>query len=139
MSRGRLIGTVAGMPVLLLTTTGRKSGKPRTTPLTFFSDGNDLVVIASNGGSERAPDWWLNLQLNPQAAVEIGGVERNVTARAAPPEQRERLWAEITATFPGYAKYQQMTERRIPVVLLSPAAIRNHPETTLIRGSASAA
>jgi len=109
------------MPVLLLTTTGRKSGKPRTTPLTFFHDGDDLVVIASNGGSDRAPDWWLNLQHDPHAVVEIGGNERNVTARAARPEQRERLWVEITATFSGYAKYQQMTERPIPVVLLSPS------------------
>jgi len=120
LSRGRLLGRVAGMPVLLLTTTGRKSGKPRTTPLTFFRDANDLVVIASNGGSDRAPGWWLNLQHDPHAVVEIGGGERNVTARAAPPEQRERLWVEITATFAGYAKYQQMTERPIPVVLLSP-------------------
>ena len=121
MSRGRLLGRVAGMPVLLLTTTGRKSGKPRTTPLTFFRDGNDLVVIASNGGSDRAPGWWLNLQHDPRAVVGIGGEELNVTARAAPPEQRERLWVEITATYSGYAKYQQKTARQIPVVLLTPA------------------
>jgi len=121
MSRGRLLGRVAGMPVLLLTTTGRKSGKPRTTPLTFFRDGNDLVVIASNGGSDRPPGWWLNLQHNPRAVVGIGGEELNVTARAAPPEQRERLWVEITATYSGYAKYQQKTARQIPVVLLTPA------------------
>ena len=121
MSRGRLLGRVAGMPVLLLTTTGRKSGKPRTTPLTFFRDGNDLVVIASNGGSDRAPGWWLNLQHDPRAIVGIGGEELNVTARAAPPEQRERLWVEITATYSGYAKYQQKTAHQIPVVLLTPA------------------
>ena len=104
-----------------LTTYGRKSGKPRTTPLTFFRDGNDLVVIASNGGSDRPPGWWLNLQHNPRAVVGIDGEELNVTARAAPPEQRERLWVEITATYSGYAKYQQKTARQIPVVLLTPA------------------
>ena len=104
-----------------LTTYGRKSGKPRTTPLTFFRDGNDLVVIASNGGSDRAPGWWLNLQHDPRAIVGIGGDELNVTAGAAPPEQRERLWVEITATYAGYARYQKKTARRIPVVLLTPA------------------
>ncbi len=120
VSRGRLLGRVAGMPVLLLTTTGRRSGKARTTPLTFFRDGNDLVVIASNGGSDRSPGWWLNLQHNPRAAVEIGNDELAVTARAAPAEQRERLWVEITATYSGYARYQDKTARRIPVVLLTP-------------------
>jgi len=108
------------MPVLLLTTTGRRSGKPRTTPLTFFRDGNDLVVIASNGGSDRAPDWWLNLLHDPRAVVEIGVDELQVTARAAPAEQQERLWVEITATYAGYARYQEKTARRIPVVLLTP-------------------
>ena len=120
VSSGRLLGTLAGMPVLLLTTTGRRSGKPRTTPLTFFRDGNDLVVIASNGGSDRAPDWWLNLQHNPRALVDIGQDELAVTAHAAPAEQRERLWIEITARYAGYARYQKRTARRIPVVLLTP-------------------
>ena len=78
-------------------------------------------MIASNGGSDRAPNWWLNLQHDPRAVVEIGQDEFAVTARAAPAEQRERLWVEITATYAGYARYQEMTERRIPVVLLSPS------------------
>jgi F420H(2)-dependent quinone reductase len=120
LSRGRLLAEVAGMPVLLLTTTGRKTGKPRTTPLTFFRDGDDYVVIGSNGGNERAPQWWLNLEANPRASIRVGGDELSVTARLAPPEQRERLWAEITATYAGYARYEQMTTRRIPVVLLAP-------------------
>jgi deazaflavin-dependent oxidoreductase (nitroreductase family) len=120
LSRGRLLGEVAGMPVLLLTTTGRKSGKPRTTPLTFFRDGGDYVVIASNGGNVRAPQWWLNLEADPHAIVRIGAEELTVTARLTPPEQRERLWAEITATYAGYARYERMTTRPIPVVLLTP-------------------
>jgi deazaflavin-dependent oxidoreductase (nitroreductase family) len=120
LSRGRLLGTVAGMPVLLLTTTGRRSGKPRTTPLTFLRDGTELVVIASNGGSDRTPDWCLNLQHDPLAIVEIGTDKLNVTARTASAADRERLWPRITSTYAGYAKYQARTTREIPVVLLQP-------------------
>ena len=120
VSRGRVLGSVAGMPVLLLTTTGRRSGKARTTPLTFFRDGADLVVIASNGGADRPPDWSLNLQQTPRAVVEIGTDTLVVTARAASEQERERLWAVVTATYAGYARYQERTTRRIPVVLLTP-------------------
>jgi deazaflavin-dependent oxidoreductase (nitroreductase family) len=120
LSRGRVLDRLAGMPVLLLTTTGRRSGKARTTPLTFFRDGNDLVVIASNGGADRAPDWSLNLRQNPRAVVQIGTDRLNVRASTATPEKRERLWGRITATYPGYAAYQQKTTRRIPVLILAP-------------------
>jgi deazaflavin-dependent oxidoreductase (nitroreductase family) len=111
------------MPVLLLTTTGRRSGKPRTTPLTFFRDGKDLVVIASNGGADRAPDWSLNLQQNPCAVVQIRTDELTVDASTASPEERERLWVGITATYPGYAAYQQKTTRQIPVLILTPRGV----------------
>ena len=120
LSRGRLLGRVAGMPVLLLTTTGRRSGKARTTPLTYFRDGVDLVVVASNGGADRAPDWSLNLGENPRAIVAIGAATMAVTARTASAEERDRLWPGITATYAGYASYQEKTARRIPVVLLTP-------------------
>ncbi len=120
VSRGRVLGRVAGMPVLLLTTTGRRSGRARTTPLTFFRDGADLVVVASNGGADRAPGWSLNLLKTPRAVVEIGTDELRVTARTASNGERERLWAVITATFAGYAAYQQKTTRRIPVLILTP-------------------
>ncbi len=120
VSRGRVLGSVAGMPVLLLTTTGRRSGKARTTPLTFFRDGTDLVVIASNGGADRPPAWSLNLQQTPRAVVEIGTGRLVVTARAASEHERERLWVVVTATYAGYARYQERTTRRIPVVLLTP-------------------
>jgi deazaflavin-dependent oxidoreductase (nitroreductase family) len=119
LSRGRLLRHVAGMPVLLLTTTGRRSGKARTTPLTFFREGDDLVVIASNGGADRAPDWSLNLEAHPQAIVRIGRERLAVHARLATDAERERLWPQITATYAGYARYEQRTSRRIPVVLLS--------------------
>ena len=108
------------MPVLLLTTVGRRSGKARTTPLTFLRDGTDLVVIASNGGADRPPDWARNLQHTPRAVVEIGTDKLVVTARAASEQERERLWKVITATYAGYARYQERTARRIPVVLLTP-------------------
>ncbi|HKI93606.1 MAG TPA: nitroreductase family deazaflavin-dependent oxidoreductase [Gaiellaceae bacterium] len=120
LSRGRLLGRVAGMPVLLLTTAGRRSGRPATTPLTYFRDGDDLVVIASNGGEDRAPGWSLNLEANPRAVVEIDGDTIAVTARTASPEERERLWVGITATYAGYARYQERTARPIPVLLLTP-------------------
>ena len=120
VSGGRVLGSVAGMPVLLLTTTGRRSGKARTTPLTFFRDATDLVVIASNGGADRPPGWSLNLHHTPRAVVEIGTDRVVVTARPASEQERDLLWGEITATYAGYARYQERTTRRIPVVLLSP-------------------
>jgi deazaflavin-dependent oxidoreductase (nitroreductase family) len=120
VTKGRVLDSVAGMPVLLLTTTGRRSGKARTTPLTFFRDGADLVVIASNGGADRPPDWSLNLQQTPRAVVEIGTDKLVVTARSASEHERERLWAVVTAIYAGYARYQERTTRRIPVVLLTP-------------------
>ena len=119
LSRGRVLGSVAGMPVLLLTTTGRRSGKARTTPLTFFRDATDLVVVASNGGADRPPDWSLNLQQTPRAVVEIGADKLAVTARTPSHQERERLWIVITATYAGYARYQERTARLIPVVLLT--------------------
>ena len=118
LTRGRLLGRVAGMPVLLLTTTGRLSGRARTTPLTYFEAGNDLVIVASNGGEDRAPAWWLNLREHPEATVTIGTRSHSVTARTATGEERERLWPMITATYPGYASYARRTTRPIPVVLL---------------------
>jgi deazaflavin-dependent oxidoreductase (nitroreductase family) len=108
------------MPVLLLTTTGRRSGKPRTTPLTFFRDGANLLVIASNGGADRPPDWSLNLEQNPRAVVKIGTDELIVQARTASPKERERLWVAITATYSGYARYQKKTARQISVLILTP-------------------
>ncbi len=124
LTRGRALGRVAGMPVLLLTTTGRRSGRERTTPLTYFVDGADLVVVGSNGGEDQAPAWWLNLRDKPHATVTIGSHARPVTSREADADEHARLWPMITEAHAGYAGYARRTQRRIPVVLLSP--VRAH-------------
>ena len=120
ISKGRILGRIAGMPVLLLTTTGRESGKPRTAPLTYFRDGEDLVIIGSFGGSDTPPAWWLNLQRDPTASVLIGRTASTVLARAATSEEHNRLWLLVTSTHPGYARYQGRTARPIPIVMLTP-------------------
>jgi len=107
------------MPVLLLTTTGRRSGKRRTAVLTYFRDGADLVVIGSFGGSDLPPAWWLNLQRDPEASVLIRGTTSWVTARAGTAEERNRLWPLVTTAHPGYARYQERTARLIPIVMLT--------------------
>jgi len=119
-SGGRIGGGVQGMPVVLLTTTGRKSGKSRTTPLLYVRDGDAVVVVASNGGSDDAPAWWLNLRSNPLAEIEIGRERSSVAARKASPDEYARLWPKFTSGFPGYAKYKTKTAREIPVVILEP-------------------
>lgn len=121
LTRGRLLGRVAGMPVLLLTTTGRRSGRPRTTPLTYFESGADLVVVASNGGEDRPPAWWLNLCANPRATITRGTKTEGVEARAATADEYAHLWPTITSAHAGYAAYARRTSRPIPVMLLSSA------------------
>ncbi len=120
ISRGRILDRLVGMPVLLLTTTGRESGKARTATLTYLRDGADLVVIGSFGGSDLPPAWWLNLQRDPRASVLIGGTTSKVTARAATAAEHDRLWPLATKAHPGYAHYQERTARPIPIVLLTP-------------------
>ena len=119
-SRGRVLGTLLGMPVLLLTTTGRKSGQPRTTPLTFLPRGDDRVVIASYLGSPHHPAWYRNLAKTPEAEILERGRHIPVRARVAEGEERQRLWDEVVARVPDYAEYASRTERRIPVVVLEP-------------------
>jgi deazaflavin-dependent oxidoreductase (nitroreductase family) len=129
-SGGRIGGRLWDLPVVLLTTTGRQSGKQRTVPLCSLRDGDDVVVIASYGGLDRPPAWWLNLEANPQAELLNGRERRTVTARNAGPEERSRLWAEVTARAPGYLEYERRTTREIPVVILHPLL---HDEGTVSR------
>ena len=119
-SGGRVAGDAGSLQVLLLTTTGRKTGKQRTAPLLFVRDGDDLVVVASNGGMDWFPAWWLNLQQDSAAVVEIGRERQAVVASEADPERRARLWPEFTGPYPGYLKYAARTTRQIPLVILRP-------------------
>lgn len=113
---------------MLLTTTGRRSGRARTVPLCSLRDGESFVVIASYGGLNRSPAWWLNLQQEPRATLQLGRITHQVVGREATPVEHERLWAEATARAPGYTEYQRRTTRRIPVVLLQPQTeSESHP------------
>jgi deazaflavin-dependent oxidoreductase (nitroreductase family) len=121
VTRGRIGGRIINMPVLLLTTTGRRSGSPRTRALTYLPKGDSAVVIASFLGEPRHPDWWLNLRADPRATVQRGGNVTAMRAREAEGDERERLWRELLERAPDYAEYQTRTTRRIPVVVLEPA------------------
>lgn len=119
-SDGRVWGKMFGGPVLLLNTTGRKSGERRTTPLLYVMDGDDFVLIASNGGAPKHPAWYLNLMANPDAMVEIRDREVRVRAEEARPEKKAHLWQKMVEMYSGYDGYQRKTEREIPVVVLHP-------------------
>ena len=119
---GRFLGSISKTPVLLLTTTGRKSGKPRTVPLLYLADGGGFAVIASNGGAVADPAWCRNLRENPAATVQIGSEQRAVRAEFVEGDERERLWKALAATYRGYDGYVEKTTRRIPVLMLRPAA-----------------
>ena len=120
VSGGRVGARVWGLPIVLLTTTGRQSGQRRTVPLCSLRQGESYVVIASYGGLDRAPSWWLNLQHDPHATLQLGRTTRNVVARETTAAERARLWAEVTRIAPGYLGYERRTSRRIPVVMLEP-------------------
>lgn len=115
---GKLIGKMGKSPILLLVTTGRKSGQRRTTPLLYLADGEKLVIVASNGGAQKHPAWFLNLRANPEAEVEIGDRTLRVRAEEASPEEKQRLWPKLVGMYSGYENYQKKTEREIPVVIL---------------------
>jgi len=110
-----------GVPTLLITTTGRKTGLARTTPLIFSRDGDDYVVVASKGGAPSHPNWYVNLTDKPDAEIQVLGEHLRVRARTASPEDKARLWRIVTAQWPNYDVYQSRTEREIPVVVLTPA------------------
>lgn len=118
-SGGRFAGKAGKAHFLLLTTTGRTSGQPRTTPLNYLVDGDRFVVVASYGGDDRDPQWFKNLQANPQATVLIGAVTHRVRAAVATPEERATLWPKLVEMYAGYENYQRKTDRTIPVVILT--------------------
>jgi len=107
-----------GAPMMLLTTTGAKSGQQRTTPLVHTKDGDDIVIIASKAGAPTNPAWYHNLVANPEVTVEVGTEKFQARARVATGEERDRLYAAQAKLMPNFAEYQQKTTRQIPVVVL---------------------
>ena len=107
-----------GAPMLLLTTTGAKTGQQRTTPLVHTRDGDDIVILASKGGAPSHPAWYHNLVANPEVTLEVGTEKFQARARVATGEEHDRLYAAQAKLMPNFAEYQQKTTRRIPVVVL---------------------
>ena len=111
-----------GTTTLLLTTTGRRSGKEHTLPLIYQRHGDDYLVIASKGGAPAPPDWYLNLEADPQVEVQVRDEVFPARARTATADEKPELWRTMTATWPAYDDYQRKTDREIPVVVLERAA-----------------
>lgn len=120
-SDGRLWNTFLKAPCAILTTTGRKSGEPRKTPLLYMEDGDQVVMVASKGGMSRAPLWYRNIQANPRVRIQIGARRRDMEAREATPDEENRLWPMLQAIYPGYAEYRARCEgvRHIPILIFS--------------------
>lgn len=119
-TRGRAGGRLLTMEQVLLTTTGRVSGAPRTTPLSAIPDGDDLVLVASDGGNPEHPQWYRNLVADGRVEIQRGGEHLAMTARTATPQERARLWPRVVGVYDGYAAYQRRTSREIPLVILRP-------------------
>jgi F420H(2)-dependent quinone reductase len=120
LTRGRVMGKIGRAPVLLLTSTGRRSGQSRTAPVLFLADGERVVVIGSNAGNLREPAWSHNLKANPDAEIEIRGDRRIVRARVTEGEERERLWRMMNELYAGFDEYDERTSRDIAVFALEP-------------------
>jgi deazaflavin-dependent oxidoreductase (nitroreductase family) len=115
---GKVGGQFGGGQLLLITTTGAKSGKRRVNPLAYTTDGDRLVIIASKGGAPSSPDWYYNLVAHPKVTVEVGTETFEATATVVAGEERDILYAKQAALMPGFAEYQKKTTRKIPVVVL---------------------
>jgi deazaflavin-dependent oxidoreductase (nitroreductase family) len=123
LSNGKVMGRMAGLNILLLTTIGRKSAKKRTTPLGYFEHEGNYVIIASNGGADKHPAWFLNLKSNPNVNIEIKDKKIDAEAKEAEPNTRAELWAKLVSLSPLYGKYATSTKRVIPIVLLQPRGL----------------
>jgi deazaflavin-dependent oxidoreductase (nitroreductase family) len=115
-------GGYVDTPVLLLTTTGRKSGRSITMPLIYGSDGDRFIIVGSNGGEPKHPAWYLNLVAQPQVHVQVAATKLTAVASTASGEERHRLWQLMSTVYPPYPDYQKRTERELPVVVLTPLA-----------------
>jgi deazaflavin-dependent oxidoreductase (nitroreductase family) len=121
-SRSRFLGSGLGLPMVLLTTTGRVSGRPRTVPLTGFLDGTDVVVVGSNDGRDRDPAWVTNVRSHPAVTVQLAGRMWAARAHLATQTEAARLWPIVVRGFGGYGTYRTRTDRPIPLVVLEPAS-----------------
>ncbi len=119
---GKVGGQFEGAPLLLLHSTGAKSGQERVTPVVYQADGDHYAIFASKAGAPTNPDWYHNLRANPGATIEVGTDTVEVTARVAEGDERERLWSEQKRAMPGFAEYEEKTTRTIPVVILEKTA-----------------
>jgi F420H(2)-dependent quinone reductase len=119
-SNGKLGGVFQKSPVALLTTTGRKTGQPRVSPLLYLRDGDRVILVASQGGREKNPMWYLNLKADPKVAVQIKDEVLQLRARDASPEERHDYWPKLVAMYPSFDDYQSWTDRVIPVVICEP-------------------
>ena len=111
-----------GTQTLLLTTKGRRSGEPRELPLIYGKHGDDYLIVASKGGADEPPAWYLNLQADPEVEVQVMDDRFTARARTATPEEKQALWPTMTAEWPDYDAYQKKTDREIPIVILERAA-----------------
>jgi deazaflavin-dependent oxidoreductase (nitroreductase family) len=116
--RGKSGGPMEGRPLLLLTTTGAKSGQLRTTPVMYIPDGDRLLVIASNAGAATHPDWYRNLVAHPEVTVEVGNETYKAIAMVTEGSERQRLWTRVVELYPFFADHEAKTTRQIPVIVL---------------------
>jgi deazaflavin-dependent oxidoreductase (nitroreductase family) len=125
LSRGRVVNHAAGVPLLLLTTNGRKSGKPRTNPVAFITDGQDYLIAATVGGMDWNPGWYYNLRNKPDAKIQVGNKTFTVRATVVAPEQRTHLYERFKAASGNFVKYERSVTRTIPVLRLTPTDTRD--------------
>ena len=122
-SGGKFANRIAAMPVLLITTVGRKSGKPHTNPAVYLRDGDDYLVSASAGGMDRQPDWYLNLKKSPDAIIQVGAQTLEVKAAILGGAQRSEMYERFKAASDNFVKYEMKTSRVIPVIRLTPVNV----------------
>lgn len=120
LTHGKGMAFMRGMPILLLNSVGRKTGKKRTTPLMYLRDGDNYVIIASNNGSDKHPAWFHNIKNSPQVEIEVPGKRIEVSPSVASESEKERLWSQLIAKAPFYEGYRKGTERSIPLIILQP-------------------
>jgi deazaflavin-dependent oxidoreductase (nitroreductase family) len=130
ISGGKLASKISNMPILLITTIGRKSGKPHTNPIVYLKDGQDYLVVASVGGMDWHPGWYFNLKNWPQATIKVGDQTFDVKATITAGEERTRLYEKFKAASSNFAKYEKATSRVIPVIRLTPAHIQQKGKGT---------